>query len=78
LQLFPFAVWLYPFKPPAAVKEGKFRAVPDRGTITAVNLTRPLQEKTVANLIEQIKAETVYVNVQAEKHPGGEIRGQNE
>ncbi len=74
----PVVVWLYPSKPPAVVKDGKFSGVLARGTITAANLAGPLQGKTVADLVEQIRAGKAYVNVHTVKHPGGEIRGQIE
>jgi CHRD domain len=72
----PVAVWLYPSKPPAVVKEGKFTGVLARGTITASELLGPLQGKTVADLVDDIRAGTAYVNVHTTAHPAGEIRGQ--
>ena len=72
----PVAVWLYPAKPPAALKQGKFSGVLAKGVITEANLAGPLKGKTIADLVDQIKAETAYVNVHTTAHPGGEIRGQ--
>ncbi|MFZ0736624.1 MAG: CHRD domain-containing protein [Candidatus Acidiferrales bacterium] len=74
----PVVVWLYPSKPPALVKKGKFSGVLARGTITAANLTGPLKGKTLADLVEEIKAGTAYINVHTVAHPAGEIRGQIE
>jgi hypothetical protein len=72
----PVAVWLYPSKPPAVVKEGKFTGVLARGTITEAQLLGPLKGKAIADLVEDIKAGNAYVNVHTTAHPAGEIRGQ--
>jgi CHRD domain len=74
----PVAAWLYPSKPPAVVKKGKFSGVLARGTITAADLMGPLEGKSISDLVDQIKAGTAYVNVHTEKNPAGEIRGQIE
>ena len=74
----PVVAWLYPSKPPAVVKKGKFTGVLARGTVTAAELQGPLQGKTIGDLVDQIKGGTVYVNVHTEKYPAGEIRGQIE
>ncbi len=72
----PVAVWLYPSKPPAVTKEGKFSGVLAKGTIMAANLAGPLKGKTIADLVSDIKDGNAYVNVHTKAHPGGEIRGQ--
>ena len=74
----PVVAWLYPSKPPAVVKKGKFTGVLARGTLTEANLAGPLAGKSIADLVDQIKAGKAYVNVHTEKHPEGEIRGQIE
>jgi hypothetical protein len=74
----PVVAWLYPSKPPAVVKKGKFTGVLARGTITDAELAGPLAGKTLSDLVDQIKAGKAYVNVHTEKHPAGEIRGQIE
>jgi CHRD domain len=74
----PVVAWLYPSKPPAVVKKGKFTGVLARGTLTAANLVGPLEGKTISDLVDQIKDGKAYVNVHTEKHPAGEIRGQIE
>ena len=72
----PVAVWLYPSKPPAVVKEGKFTGVLARGTITDAQLLGPLKGKTIGDLVNDIEAGKAYVNVHTTEHPAGEIRGQ--
>ncbi|HTX13975.1 MAG TPA: CHRD domain-containing protein [Candidatus Baltobacteraceae bacterium] len=72
----PVAVWLYPSKPPAVIKKGKFTGVLARGTITEASLMGPLQGKTIADLVSDIKDGNAYVNVHTTAHPEGEIRGQ--
>jgi CHRD domain len=72
----PVAVWLYPSKPLAVVKKGKFTGVLARGTITAANLVGPLKGKTIEDLVNAIKAGDAYANVHTTSHPDGEIRGQ--
>jgi CHRD domain len=72
----PVAVWLYPSNPPPMTKSGKFTGVLAKGLITAASLSGPLKGKTIADLVDQIKAGMAYVNVHTTAHPGGEIRGQ--
>jgi hypothetical protein len=72
----PVAAWLYPSQPHAETKPGKFTGVLASGTITAADLAGPLQGKTIADLVADIKAGNAYVNVHTTAHPGGEIRGQ--
>ena len=72
----PVAAWLYPAHPPAVQKNGKFTGVLARGSITAAELQGPLKGKTIADLVDDIKAGDAYVNVHTKAHPGGEIRGQ--
>jgi CHRD domain len=72
----PVAAWLYPSKPPAVVKKGKFTGVLATGRLTDASLTGPLQGKTIADLVKEIKGGTAYVNVHTTAHPAGEIRGQ--
>jgi CHRD domain len=74
----PVVAWLYPSKPPAVVKKGKFTGLLAHGVLTAANLAGPLQGKTISDLVDQIKDGKVYVNVHTEKYPAGEIRGQIE
>jgi CHRD domain len=72
----PVAAWLYPSQPHAQTKPGKFTGVLATGTITAADLAGPLQGKTIADLVADIKSGSAYVNVHTTAHPGGEIRGQ--
>lgn len=46
----PVVAWLYPSKPPAVVKKGKFTGVLARGTLTEANLAGPLRGKPSATL----------------------------
>lgn len=72
----PPVVWLYPSKPPAATKEGKFSGELAKGTITAANLAGPLKGKKISDLVTDIKDGNAYVNVHTTAHSAGEIRGQ--
>lgn len=72
----PVAVWLYPAAPPPQPIPGRTQGVLAEGTITADNLTGPLAEGTMDDLIEEIQAGNTYVNVHTDQNPGGEIRGQ--
>ncbi len=72
----PVGAWLYPSHPPSVVKNGEFTGVLARGAITAADLQGPLAGKTIADLVDDIKAGNAYVNVHTKAHPGGEIRGQ--
>ncbi len=69
-------VWLYPASPPPALIEGRFQGVLAEGTITADNLVGSLAGQTLDDLIEEIKAGNMYVNVHTTQVPSGEIRGQ--
>jgi len=79
----PVVVPLYAGQPNA----GPFSGVLGQATITAANLTGPLQGKTIADLLSAMRSGNTYVNVHtndgsgtADKGPGdfpnGEIRGQ--
>jgi hypothetical protein len=72
----PVATWLCPTKSNAAPKPGKFTGVLATGTITAADLVGPLQGKTIADLVTDIKAGNAYVNIHTTANPSGEIRGQ--
>ncbi|MGA9883148.1 MAG: CHRD domain-containing protein [Candidatus Acidiferrales bacterium] len=74
----PVAVWLYPSRPPARVKKGKFTGNLASGVITAARLQGPMKGKTISDLVQEIKNGDAYVNVHTVAHPAGEIRGQIE
>jgi len=71
----PPVVVLYPSDANPA-QTGAFTGVLAKGSITAASLVGPLAGKTLADLVEQIKAGNTYVNVHTKAHGGGEIRGQ--
>ncbi|GGE29119.1 CHRD domain-containing protein [Marinithermofilum abyssi] len=47
-----------------------------RGTIRANDLVGPLQGRTLAVLVQQMRRGNTYVNAHTEQNPDGEIRGQ--
>lgn len=71
----PPVVWLYPTKA-YPVKSGKVSGMLASGTITAAQLVGPLQGKTIADLLAQIRDGNTCVIVHSKAHAGGEIRGQ--
>lgn len=73
----PPIVWLYPAKA-YPVKMGKRSGLLARGSFTASNLVGPLQGKTIADLMKEMRKGDLYVNVHTKAHPDGEIRGKIE
>ncbi len=59
-------------------KEGEFSGDLSEGTITAKDLSGDLMGKSLDDLVKQIKAGYMYVNVHTDGNPKGEIRGQIE
>ena len=62
----PIVVWLYPSTavgPPAAPGGGRISGRIASGTITAENLTGPLEGEGLADLIELLQSGNAYVNV---------------
>lgn len=47
-----------------------------RGVLTNANLTGPLRNRTIRDLIREIERGNAYVNVHTIQNPNGEIRGQ--
>lgn len=57
-------------------KKGKFSGTLAKGKATDKDLMGPMQGKTIADLVNEIKAGNAYVNVHTAEHPDGEIRGE--
>jgi hypothetical protein len=72
----PVSVWLYPPAPPPRPIAGSVTSMIGDGTITAANMTGPLQGQPFSALITALNNGTAYVNVHTNQFPGGEIRGQ--
>lgn len=72
----PIAVWLYPSAPPAKLIDGRFDGVLAEGTITSSDLTGPLADGSITDLLSDMQNGITYVNVHTSQNPGGEIRGQ--
>jgi hypothetical protein len=71
----PPLAWLYPSSPPPVLIPGTFSDTLAAGILRADNLIGPLEGKTIAALVEAIRAGQAYVNVHTKQHPEGEIRG---
>ena len=72
----PPVVWLYPSAPPPKQIDGPTNGVLSEGSINADNLVGPMSGKTIGDLVAEIRAHDIYVNVHTREHSGGEIRGQ--
>jgi hypothetical protein len=72
----PPVAWLYPSAPPPKEITGPSNGILSEGEITASDLAGPLKGKTIADLVTEIKAQDIYVNVHTRDHGDGEIRGQ--
>jgi hypothetical protein len=72
----PVVVWLYPSQPPPQLIEGRVNGVLAAGTITASDLVGLLAGATLEDLVAEIAAGNVYVNVHTSAYPAGEVRGQ--
>jgi hypothetical protein len=46
------------------------------GNVNVSELTGPLKDKTIADLVTAMQSGQIYVNVQTEDYPEGELRGQ--
>lgn len=55
---------------------GRVNGTLERGRITAADLVGPLAGMSLTDLVEEIRAGNIYVNVHTEDFPDGEIRGQ--
>jgi hypothetical protein len=70
------AVWLYPSSPPPKLIPGKFDGVLAQGTITARDLIGGLRGRPLSDLIREMQAGNIHVNVHTKEHPEGSICGQ--
>jgi hypothetical protein len=68
-------VWLYPSAPPSQLIPGRSSGPLAEGDITAANLTGSLTGLDLQDLIDEINAGNIYVNVHTSQNPPGEIRG---
>jgi hypothetical protein len=67
-------VWLYPSSPPPKLMPGRFDGVLAEGIITAANLRGQLGGKSLADLVEDMRAGNAYVNLHT-LHHHFELRG---
>jgi hypothetical protein len=72
----PVVAWLYPKGPPPKLIPGWFLGVLGEGDITAALLVGPLKDKSIADLVREMRNGNTYVVVHTQEHPDGEIRGQ--
>jgi len=68
-------VWLYPDGPPPQLIPGRSNGTLAEGDLTSSNLTGSLAGMSLDDLIEEMNAGNIYVNVHTSQHPPGEIRG---
>lgn len=68
----PIVVTLFgPFRRPISIDEEEFT-----GVITREDLEGPLEGRSLASLIKEMRRGNTYVNVHTVEFPDGEIRGQ--
>jgi hypothetical protein len=72
----PVVAWLYPSGPPPQLIPGRYNGPLAEGVITSDDLVGPLAGASLADLLEEIRAGMIYVNVHTSQFPGGEVRGQ--
>ena len=68
-------VWLYPSGPPSQLIPGRSGGTLAEGDITSANLTGSMTGMDLEDLIDEINAGNIYVNVHTSQNPPGEIRG---
>ena len=71
------AVWLYgdQSNPPSGLIPGRFDGTLAEGTITDADLTGPMADSTITDLVHEFMKGDAYVIVHTTQNPGGEIRG---
>jgi hypothetical protein len=76
-QTGPPVVWLFPEgSTQPMVKSGETDGLLVMGTFTEEDFVGPLEGMTMADLVDMLEDQTVYVNFHTEAHPMGEIRGE--
>jgi hypothetical protein len=72
----PIAVWLYPDEPPPALIPGTFQGVLASGVLTDDHVIAASGVASLDELVDEIRAGNVYLNIHTLDNPAGEVRGQ--
>mgnify|MGYP001071398145 CR=1 FL=1 len=67
--------WLYPPGPPPKLIPRVFDGLLAAGTITAGDLIGAMRGRPLSQLIDEIRADNVYINLHTKTHPRGDICG---
>lgn len=68
-------LWLYPPGPPPKRIPGEFSGVLAERTVSVKDLVGPLRGHPLSDLIREMRAGHVYVNIHTKEHPAGSICG---
>jgi hypothetical protein len=74
----PVVAGLYPERPPPKLISGMFTGVVAERSLEPHDLLGPLQGQSVRDLVAELKAGKMYVNVHSNRYSAGEIGGQVE